>query len=64
MTRMMRTTVCQTLTVNLRKILDLPARIELAGLVRYELIFGLCLSSVRFAGVRETFRGTYGSFGS
>ena len=64
MTRMMRTTVCQTLTVNFRKILDLPSRGEPAGPVRYELIFGLCLSSVRFAGVRETFRGIYGRVGS
>jgi hypothetical protein len=64
MTRMDENDICQTLTVNFRKILDLPSRGEPAVPVRDGFIFGHCLTNARLAGARETFRGTYGRVGS
>ena len=55
MTWMGRSAACRTLTVNFRKTSGLSSCGEPVVPVRDELIFGLCLISVRLAGAWELF---------
>src|SRR5215212_2900608 len=53
----MRSAVRQILTVNVRKILDVPTYRGLVLQVRGEIVLGCSLNGARLAGGRMTFRG-------